>query len=135
MTSAVGGQLQHITGMEEKDTLGRIAHGGSHFTEAHQVAKFPMHGQDIARGSQREHHFQLFFIAVAGDMHLIVAMIDHFSPLAIELVDGAVYEILIARDGRGGDDHQVAGGEFDIFMLAGRTSGAARRAVPPGCRW
>ncbi len=43
-----------------------------------------------------------------GDMHLVMPVINHLGALAIKLIDGAVDEIFVPGNGRGGDHHQVA---------------------------
>jgi hypothetical protein len=79
-----------------------------------------MHGHYIARRREGEHHLQLFLVAVAGDVGLVVPLVDHLAPLPEQLVDGAVDQVFVAGDGGGGDYDKIAVGHLDIFMFAGR---------------
>ncbi len=110
--------LYHLAiGDGEDVLLGHIVFFGQAGVQ-HQVAIFAV-GRDEETGAHQLQHAGIFVpVAVAGDMDMGQGMVDHFHPLAEEIVDGAVEQLLVAGDGRGADHHRVAGAQLDLAMFA-----------------
>ena len=80
-------------------------------------AVLAVHGDEVVRLRQREHHLQLLLARVAGDVQRRVAVVDDLRALLEQLVNDAADRDLIARNGRGRDDDAVAGVDRDLLVL------------------
>ena len=63
------------------------------------MAVFTVHGHEVARLHQPDHELQFFLGCMTAHVYVGDAAEEHVGPLAIEVVDGAVDEELVAGDG------------------------------------
>ena len=66
-----------------------------------------MHRQEELRGRQREHQLLLLLAGVAGDVHVVHRLIDHFRAQLQKAVDHLRDHLFVAGDGIGGDDDEI----------------------------
>ena len=96
---------------------------------------WPWTGMRKLRPQQAEHQLELVLRAVARDVDLLVAVVDHVGAQLEQVVDVAAHHLLVAGDRRGRDDHGIAVLDGHVALVAvgharqrgGRLALAARR--------
>ena len=99
-----------------------------------QLLIFAVDGQEILGSGQGEHQLLLFLTGVAGDMDVVHALIDDFCAQQEQTVDDLGHALLVAGDGLGRDDDEVAGADAHLTVAAGShaAQGAQRLALTAG---
>ena len=67
---------------------------------------------------QRQQQLHLLLAGVAGDVNMGDGRVNHLDPSLDQLVDHPPDFLLIAGDGRGGEDHGVIATEDDVAVAA-----------------
>src|SRR6266487_553087 len=86
------------------------------------------------RSDQAQHQLQLFLRAVAGDVHIREALVEHLGTLAEEIIDRAMHHLLVARYRRCREDHCIARLYANLAMILIRDTRQGRSwfALTPG---
>ena len=90
----------------------------------------PVHGHHVARLREVDHQLELLGVAVTRGVHGHVGGGDHVGAELVDAVDRLVHRALVARDGRGREDHGVAVVEVDVRMVAVRHPPQRRQRLP-----
>ena len=85
-----------------------------------QHTVFAVDRDEVLRLHQRVHEFEFFLTGVAGDVHLRQRLIDDVRAAAVQLVDNAADALLVAGNGRGGDNHRIALPDLQLAVFAVR---------------
>ena len=91
-----------------------------------QLLVFTVDGQEILGLGQGEHQLLLLLTGVAGDVDIVHPLVDDLSAQQEQAVDDLGHALLVAGDGLGRDDDEVAGADPHLTVAAG--SHAAQRA-------
>jgi len=84
----------------------------------HQVAVLAMDGNKEAGTREVEHHLVLLAAGVTRNMDFGPFVVVYFGAGAVEVVDGAVDQFFVARDGCGRDHDVIARADVHLAMLA-----------------
>ena len=82
-----------------------------------------VHRDEVLRLNRLQHRAELRLVSVAGDVDLVDLRVVDLSAVLVEVVDDLVHEPLVARDGRGRDEHTVALADVDERVALARKPG------------
>ena len=88
-----------------------------------QLLVLAVHGQEILGPGQGEHQLLLLLAGVAGNMHIVHALINDLRAQQQQTVDDLGHALLVAGNGVGGDDDEVAGAHAHLTVAAGCHTG------------
>ena len=99
-----------------------------------EVQRFAVGRDQNIRPHPFDHVAQFGAARMAGHVHKVIAVGDHFHALYHQPVDDARHRLLVARNGAGGENHPVAAAECDFRMLVLGDAGecGARLALAAG---
>src|SRR5579883_667847 len=92
----------------------------------HQLTIFTVNGHKEAGTQQRDHQLQLFLRAMARNVYIRDALIEHLSSLAKQAVDRPMYHFLVARYGRGRENDRITGLDAHQAMILVSNAGQRR---------
>ena len=98
------------------------------------MAVFAVDGDEVLGADQFEHMTVILAAAVPADVDVAQFVVEHIDTLAEEVIDRAVEELFVARDGHGAEDDGIALTQGDLAMLADAHAhhGAGRFALAAG---
>ena len=115
--------------MEDESAVGRVAEVVEKVNEFGLVAGFAVDGGDVERLGEPVHHFDFFFVAVAGRVDVADVVDVDFGPEFHQTVDFSPDGAFVARNGTGGVNDGVAFNHLkreysprDIWERAARSS-------------
>ena len=82
-----------------------------------------VHRQEILGLRQGEHELLLFLTGVAGNVHIVHALIDDLCPQQQQTVDDLGHALLVAGDGICRNDNEITGAHPHLTVAAGRHAG------------
>ena len=82
-----------------------------------------VHRQEILGLRQGEHELLLFLTGVAGNMHIVHALVDDLCPQQQQTVDDLGHALLVAGNGICRNDNEVAGAHAHLTVAAGCHTG------------
>jgi len=108
-------KLNHAAVLNDRNLAGVHAHIQTQAGMLVEHAQLPVNRYQVARAGKVQHQLNFFLAGVPGNMHRRDSFVDDLRALFQQAVDGAVDQLLIARDGMRGQHHGIA--LFDVKTL------------------
>ena len=112
----IPGELDDPADVADDDMVGIHAHLTGKLRMALEVTLLSVDGNEELGLHQGVDDFQLLLAGVARHMEVRQLVIDHLRALPIELVDDGGNGLFVAGNGRGGDQHPVAGLDLHLTV-------------------
>ena len=100
---AVVVELHDVAVLGQQDLAASVAAGEHALGDPRvlrQLAVLAVDRHEVARPDQRQHQLQLFLAAVAGDVDVLDALVDHVGAAAGDVVHHPADRLLVARESR-----------------------------------
>ena len=105
--------------LRDQDVAGGDAQTGRREGVLLELLVLAVHRQEIFGLGQSEHQFLLLLAGVAGNVHVVHALVDDLRTQQQQTVHDLGHALFVAGDGVGGDDDEVAGAHTHLTVAAG----------------
>ena len=129
--SAVFGEFEHITGVEDEDILLAVAHLAGNLCLRLEVAELAVDRDGISGLYQMVDQLDVFLAGMAGCVNILCGDI---GALQQEFVDDGSDRLFVARNGTGGEDNRISGadGHFAVHTVRHAAEGRHRLSLAAG---